>query len=320
VAGRRDRQAKHRRFPVRAPDPLPPVELRRTVEQWFGEAGRIWCDMLPERVAGLLHMWRLSPGVALSGGSHSLVLECVRADGSPAVLKLPFPDDENRTEADALRLYDGDGAVRLFDHDPATGALLLERLSPGTPLLDLADRRQALDIACGILRRLRRPAPVGHRFPGLRDLAADWASTIPAEQERLGRPLPDRVADEAARLARDLAMWVGPDLVVNRDAHLGNFLSAGRAPWLLIDPKPVLGEAAFDGAHLLLANLDADAACAEALGMVERIADRLAVDPRRVRGWALVRAVDSALWASGLGDAGKAAARLARARLLLEPA
>jgi streptomycin 6-kinase len=303
-----------------AVDPVLPAELRRTVVEWFGEKGRIWCDKLPDKITCLADIWGLSPGAALAGATHALVLDCVRTDGSPAVLKLPFVDEENRAEADALLLYDGDGAVRLLDHDPASGALLLERLYPGTPLLDFADRRQALDIACGILRRLRRPPPSGHRFPLLCDQVSCLVSDLPADHDRLGHPLPDRLVDEAIVAARHLGTWSGPQVVVNRDAHLGNFLSADREPWLLIDPKPVVGEAAFDGAFLLLANMDADSTRTAAMSIVDRISDHLMVDPRRVGAWALVRAVDSALWASGLGDIAKTATLVAKARLLAEPA
>ncbi len=296
--------------------PLPPVELRRTVVEWFGEEGRRWCDALPGTVARLTAQWKLSPGKPLAGATHALVLDCLSSDGSPAVLKLPFVDDENRAEADALRLYDGDGAVRLLDHDPTSGALLLERLVPGTPLLDLSDRHHALDIACAILRRLRRPAPEGHRFPLLRDLAASWARHLPAEQARLSHPLPRQMVDEAVRLARDLGAWNGHDVVVNRDPHLANFLSARREPWLLIDPKPVVGEAAFDGSYLLVANLEEDATRNVASSAVERIAAGLGVEPGRARAWAFVRAVDSALWARSLGDVAKMATLAAKARLL----
>ena len=194
------------------------------------------------------------------------------------MLKLPFVDNENRTEADALRLYDGDGAVRLLDDDPTSGALLLERLVPGTPLLNLSDRNRALDIACSILCRLRRPAPEGHRFPLLRDLAASWARHLPAKQNQLGHPLPRQMVEEAALLAHDLAAWNGDDVVVNRDPHLANFLSARREPWLLIDPKPVVGEAAFDGSYLLVANLEEGATRAVASSAAERIAAGLGVE------------------------------------------
>ncbi|MFI5001477.1 MAG: aminoglycoside phosphotransferase family protein [Reyranellales bacterium] len=286
--------------------------------EWFGEKGRIWCDALPGSVAHLSKKWKLSTGAAYDSATHALVLECVRADGSLAVLKLPFVDDENRAEADALRLYDGDGAVRLLDHDPTTGAMLLERLVPGTALVDLADRDSALDIACAILRRLRRPAPPAHRFPLLRDLADAWTVDLPAAQNRLSHPLPGQIVNEAAQLAHDLGSEDGENFVVNRDAHLGNFLAARREPWLLIDPKPVVGEAAFGGSFLLLANLEENATRAITSALVERISDRLGVDPRRLRVWAQVRAVDSALWACSFGNAAKAAASVSKRRLLAD--
>ena len=182
-----------------------PDELRRTVIAWFGDDGRRWCDTAPAVAARLIDTWELRPGAILQGATHALVLACTRADGSPAVLKLPFVDRENRAEAEALRLYDGDGAVRLLDHDPACGALLLERLVPGTPLLDLPDRTRALDIACGLLRRLRRPPPKGPPLSpaarpcsGLGDgLLEDRAGTIRAS--RRARPRARRVGRRGSR-------------------------------------------------------------------------------------------------------------------------
>jgi len=280
-----------------------PDDLRRTVIAWFGDDGRRWCNAAPAVTERLIETWELRPGAVLQGATHAFVLACMRTDGSPAVLKLPFVDDENRAEADALRLYGGDGAVRLLDHDPACGALLLERLVPGTPLLDLPDRLQALDIACGLLRRLRRPPPKAHRFPLLRDLAAAWARDFAT----IGR----EPFGQAAARARELGAWSGEEVVVNRDAHLGNMLSAGREPWLLIDPKPVVGDPAFDGAFLLLRNLDAPM-----LDPVERIARSLAVDADHLRGWALLRAVDNIRWATDIGDAAAAASYAAAARRL----
>lgn len=280
-----------------------PDELRRTVIAWFGDDGRRWCDAAPAVAERLIDTWELRPGATLHGATHALVLACTRADGSPAVLKLPFVDQENRAEAEALRLYDGDGAVRLLEHDPACGALLLERLVPGTPLLDLPDRTQALDIACGLLRRLRRLPPKVHHFPRLRDLAAAWA----ADFSRVGQ---GPFVHAAAR-ARELGAWDGEEVVVNRDAHLGNVLSAGREPWLLIDPKPVVGDPAFDGAFLLLRNLDAPTP-----DPIERIARGLAVDAGRLRGWALLRAVDNIRWATDIGDAAATASYTVAARRL----
>ncbi|MEU8185343.1 aminoglycoside phosphotransferase family protein [Micromonospora sp. NPDC049044] len=49
------------------------------------------------------------------------------------MLKLQYPDDDSRREADALAHWDGDGAIRLLAHDPERRALLVERCRPGSP-------------------------------------------------------------------------------------------------------------------------------------------------------------------------------------------
>ena len=64
----------------------------------------------------------------------------------------------------ALRLYDGRGMVRLLDFDREQGIMLLERLKPGTPLLEVNDER-ATSIAAQVMRRYWRPLPREHSFP-----------------------------------------------------------------------------------------------------------------------------------------------------------
>ena len=90
------------------------------------------------------------------------------ADGTEVVLKLGVPNPELTTEIAALRLYDGYGAARLLDADVEAGFLLLERLRPGTPLVEVADDAQATAIAAGVMRKLWRPVPPEHPFPDVR--------------------------------------------------------------------------------------------------------------------------------------------------------
>ncbi|MGH3072720.1 MAG: aminoglycoside phosphotransferase family protein, partial [Gaiellaceae bacterium] len=55
------------------------------------------------------------------------------AAAGDAILKVTPPeDDESDEEAEALELWDGDGAVRLLRRDRARRALLVERARPGT--------------------------------------------------------------------------------------------------------------------------------------------------------------------------------------------
>ena len=62
----------------------------------------------------------------------------------------PPEDDESDEEADALALWDGDGAVRLLRRDRERRALLIERARPGTDISGLPeDEATAIAVAVG---------------------------------------------------------------------------------------------------------------------------------------------------------------------------
>ena len=64
--------------------------------------------------------------------------------------------------------------VRLVAADSERGALLLERLRPGTPLLEERDDDRATRIAARIMSGLWRPLPENHPFPSV----ARWAEGL----------------------------------------------------------------------------------------------------------------------------------------------
>ena len=78
------------------------------------------------------------------------------------------------------------------------------------------------------------------------------------------------------------------EVLLTTDLHAGNVLRAQRERWLVIDPKPFVGDRAYDATqHLfnckrrLLAAPDAT---------IRRFADLLVVDHERVRLWMFARA------------------------------
>jgi len=88
--------------------------------------------------------------------------------------------------------------------------------------------------------------------------------------------------------------WAGNGAV---RLHAGNILAARRAPWLAIDPKPYVGDPAYDLVQHML-NCEARLA-ADPGGLAARMAGLAGVDPGRTRQWLFARAVqesaDSAL-------------------------
>lgn len=150
--------------------------------------GAAWLTALPEIVEACAERWALRLGEPFEPASVSLVIPCELPDSMEAVLKVNFPDEESVGEPDALAHWNGDGAVRLLFSDRAQRALLIERCRPGTPLWNVEDDGEATRIAAGVLRRLWRPPPGGHRFRLLADEAKRWATGLTERYIALGCP------------------------------------------------------------------------------------------------------------------------------------
>ncbi|MDQ3992772.1 MAG: aminoglycoside phosphotransferase family protein, partial [Actinomycetota bacterium] len=156
------------------------------------EEGRDWLARLPALLAECLELWELEAGKPFQYAYASLAMPVTCADRGEAVLKLSFPDRESAHEADALAIWDGDGAVRLLAHDRDRAALLLERCRPGTHL-SAEDPDLALDVLIDLLPRLSKPA--GEPIATLADEAAWWVSYLPGSWERAGRPCERRLLE-----------------------------------------------------------------------------------------------------------------------------
>jgi streptomycin 6-kinase len=278
--------------------------------------GQDWADSLPALVEHSRQQWELEVGEPFEGGRTAWVAPAERADGSSCVLKLPYPDEESRSEPDALELWDGDGAVRLLERDGATRALLLERLRPGTSLLALADPEEALVLACGVLRRLWRPAEGAHPFVTAQACAERWAVDIERQYGLQGRPFDAALLRAATSAFEQLATYDGEAVVLHQDFHRGNVLRAQREPWLAIDPKPLAGERAFDARWLLYDLLYSEPRSAlSPAGLLDRLAAELTLASERIRLWTFARAVENVLWCLESGE--EAADDLALAEALL---
>lgn len=282
---------------------LVPASLSHTLLRWAGEEGASWLAGLPLTVARLQRRWDLTLEGPLRGGSCSLVLRVSSPSVGPAVLKVPFPDPESRMEHAALLAYAGDGAVTAHAFDPTSGAMLLERITPGASLGETRPLPEALEVAGTLLARLRRPAPAGLEFESARLTLGRWATNFRETYGFASQRWPELPVEEAAELADRLAFAPSVDLLVNRDAHLGNFLSAEREPWLLIDPKPMLGDPACDGGFLLLDVMKRLPRCSPKIvaALLDRLAACLECSSLDLRAWALIRAVENVSWADEVG-------------------
>ena len=184
-------------------------------------------DLVPlERIAReVAAEWGLELGEPFALARYSYVA----AVGENAVLKVRSPeDDESDQEGEALELWAGDGAVRLFRRDHARRALLIERA--GEDISGLAEE-EATRIAVATGLKLWQPAAEPFRWIG---------DHVPRWLDRAG-------GHELATLARELyaSLDVSRETLVHGDFHHHNILRSARGP-VAIDPKPMLGEPEYD--------------------------------------------------------------------------
>jgi len=247
-------------------------------------------DRLPQLAAECAEEWSLELGEPFPRGNVSLTLEARRADGTPAVLKLNFPERESAHEAHALELWNGRGAVRLLETDAERSALLLERALPGDPLWGVADDEEATRVAAAVLQRIWQPPPAAHPFRILAHEAEEWMSRLRRDWEALGHPFEARLVQAGEEAARELSPTQPALVVCHQDFQGSNVLRAEREPWLAIDPKPIVGEPAFDVASLLR-DRRWDIRANVIRRRLDQLVAELGLERERMRGWAIVHAL-----------------------------
>jgi streptomycin 6-kinase len=227
-------------------------------------------EALAATAAQVAREWNLEPGPPFRLARYSLVAPA----GAQAVVKIvPPEDDEADEEADALTLWNGDGAVRLLRHDRTRRALLLERAVPGHDLAKLLED-EATRVAVEVAGRLWRPA-AAPPFRSVHDHVPRWLANARRH------PLTSLARDLYAQLDRRAGV------LVHGDFHHHNILRSDRG-WLAIDPKPMLGEPEYDVASFLWNPLP----CRQRYEHVEaRLAAFAAagLDEERMRAWTVIR-------------------------------
>jgi streptomycin 6-kinase len=270
------------------------TELARTVDN-FGAHGRGWLDALPATIDRLTHQWELTVDEPGPDGSCSYLLAARRTSGEPAMLKVSLPHREAEREPDALAVWDGDGAVRLLELD-ATGAMLLERIEPGTPLALTSDYDAMARIGAELVGRLHVPAPDGHPFELLTDVCAEWAMKARDRVRSIGSREDVPIVDEGAELLDALPREASEHVLLHGDFHHWNVLAGTREPWLAIDAKPMVGDPVFDCAQFLGNHYGiADDREAFVRG-VDVFADASGFDRQRMLSWVFAKSAEDAMW------------------------
>jgi streptomycin 6-kinase len=209
-----------------------------------GERGERWLDDLPTIINALESKWSIETGQHFRRLSFNYVTNATLADGKPAVLKVGLPqnDVEIYGEAAYLGTLDGNGAVKLLEFDRERQALLLERVVPGANLKQVCKKNEAdaITIAVRVLKGLLQPVPeAAEEFIRL----DDWFDGL---NRAKGTKFPQDYAETAISFYEELSKDGENIFLLHGDVHHDNILSATREPFLVIDPKGIIGHVGYD--------------------------------------------------------------------------
>jgi streptomycin 6-kinase len=293
--------------------PIPPY-LEQAARADQGGRLRDWVTALPEIVDQLSDRWSLALGSPYRhGGSAAWVAPARGPSGEELVLKVGWRHGEALHEPVALRLWNGAGAVRLHAgcELEATIAMLIERCVPGSTLAQDEPPHVQDEVVARLLRRLWVRPPDGHGFQSLAEMCEGWAAEAELGLGRVaggpdaGRAPagPDAGRAPAAHdaglvragleLLRELPRDAPSPVVLVTDVHAGNVLAAEPEPWLAIDPKPYVGDRAYDPVQHMLNcrdRLERDPA-----GLARRMADLTGCDRVRVTSWLFARCAQESI-------------------------
>ena len=265
----------------------------------LGAAGQRWQDALPDVLDELAVRWSLRYDRTVPGGSASYVVGARTADGADVVVKVALPDPGLSAQVAALERAAGCGYARLLAYDADRGAFLLERLGASLSHSRRTPEEQ-LGILADSLRRAWRPAggPAVDKAAGLQEL-------ITTAWDRLGRPCPRRVVDQALTYADRRSADPGEPVVVHGDPHPGNLLAALRpragaeTGYCFVDPDGFEADCAYD-LGVALRDWCGRLGGPDARRVLERycgiLAERTGVDAVRIWEWGFVERVSTGLY------------------------
>ena len=257
----------------------------------YGEKGKAWLDELPELVAAISSELGLRDLIEVTNLTYNYVLSGLQGD-HPIILKLGLDHEALTREAFVLKCFAGHGAVNVLAQDK--GMLLLERAVPGTSLKSYFPNQEheSIGIVCGVMQKLHQAnIPVAHNLSPIKD----WLTALDKDLN-----IPNEYLKKARNLRDQLLKTADANVLLHGDLHHDNILQNGN-DWVVIDPKGVIGESAYEVAAFirnpipeLLTHADAPNII---LNRITRFAELLELPSQRILDWCFVQAVLSWVWA-----------------------
>ncbi|MHB1988749.1 MAG: aminoglycoside phosphotransferase family protein [Acidimicrobiales bacterium] len=255
--------------------------------------------------ATLASEWGVTLGGYLGRSVHD-VFEATGPRGEAAILKLAVPGSDYVVhEARALLMQAGRGTVRVLRADPR--GLLVERVSPGTPLSRVvteANDDQATDVVAEAASAWDLAVDHDPVLKQVSSLRTDLESVpeIFSRTPGLADSRFEELAEQACWLFDELVESAPTSVLVHGDLHHENLLLTTEGVYLAIDPHGLLGDPSYETAqmllnpHCLVDHLNSRELAAVTRRRLGRLSRLLGADRDRLASWGFIKAVLSQTW------------------------
>ncbi len=278
---------------------LPPA-IRQRFYNYQGRAETdAWLQSITTNLDAWCRTWEIDLERVEPPDTFNIVLFGNSRVAGDVVLKLSPSTFECRAELEAVRQAAGPGFVRLIDADPSISIMMLERIRPGTTLLDagLSDAESTRIGAAKMREFWREPERDGDLI-SLERWAKELHSHDPAAYPHFSTSVRELLAMGKA-IAHDLLASPRSRSMLHGDLHHQNILRDEEERWITIDPKGLIGERGYDIATWMMNPWGAPR-CDDYVDIANRrldiFAEELGEDRDRLAQWAVFHAALSLCW------------------------
>src|SRR5213592_4672939 len=202
---------------------------RQRLTARFGHEVEIWFDALPGVLTALADRWQFKLGSPIPRGSVSAVFRCRMADGRRAVLKASPDRARLAFEGAALDAWHTVHTPAVIALDEQLGALLIEAIEPGTPLV-VSSIYPAAESVAKLLTSLHESGVSNPSYPTVEQRVAylfDSSAKLYERHPELTALIPLDLYERGRRLATRLAQQGSPIVLLHGDLTPSNILDGG---------------------------------------------------------------------------------------------
>lgn len=255
---------------------------------------------LMERVEARVREWAIVAEDTVETESSFIVFG--RRGNLPVVLKVLRRPGDEWLSGKVLEAFDAKGTVRVYEY--IEGALLLERLVPGTPLSALSLNgldMEATEILAEVIRQMS-----SHESSMAFVTAEDWGKGFEGYLASGDNQIPSDLVKQGQQIYTALCASQKGARLLHGDLQHYNILFDSARGWVAIDPKGVIGEVEYEIGAALRNPYERPELFASPEIVEKRIGcleARLKLDAHRALLWGFSQAVLSAIWS--VEDGGK---------------